>query len=59
MLPLTHYLKVQITQLQMGAPLAMAIPTLYGFVLAVLGLMLVATKITQRTFAHPEKWGKR
>lgn len=59
MLPLTHYLKVQITQLQMGAPLAMAIPTLYGFVLAVLSLMLVATKITQRTFAHPEKWGKR
>ncbi len=59
MLPLTHYLKVQITQLQMGAPLTMAIPTLYGFVLAVLGLMLVATKITQRTFAHPEKWGKR
>lgn len=57
-LPLTHYLKVQIGLVQMNTPLFVALPTVFGFLLASLGLSGLAAILCRRDLAHPEKWGK-
>lgn len=59
MLPLTPYLKVQIAQLQMSAPPIMAIPYIFGFILAVFACMLVTMLMCKRAFVNPHKWGAR
>lgn len=58
-LPLTPYLKVQIAQLQMLAPPALAIPYIYGFIIAVVCCMLVTVLLTKRALLNPHKWGAR
>ena len=58
-LPLTHYLKLHIAQLQMRAPLAISLPILYGLSLVALVTLLLMTVLTKRALTHPERWGAR
>ena len=58
-LPLTHYLKLHIAQLQMHAPMAISLPIVYGLMLATLIAAGVSALLTQRALAHPERWGAR
>ncbi|MBH0085373.1 ABC transporter permease [Psychrobacter sp. SCQQ22] len=58
-LPLTHYLKLHIAQLQMHAPAAVSLPIVYGLTLATTIAMLLTTLLTKRALAHPERWGAR
>ena len=58
-LPLTHYLKVQTTQLQMAAPPSMAQASLFGFLLTVALTVLLSALLTQKALRTPQKWGQR
>ncbi|WP_352338318.1 ABC transporter permease [Psychrobacter sp. 16-MNA-CIBAN-0192] len=58
-LPLTHYLKLHIAQLQMQAPVAISMPIIYGLALATIVAMSLTTLFTKRALAHPERWGAR
>ena len=58
-LPLTHYLKLHIAQLQMQAPVAISLPTVYGLTLATVIAMFLAALLSKRALAHPERWGAR
>lgn len=58
-LPLTHYLKLHIGQLQMGAPLALSLPIVYGFVMATFVMLFLTALLTKRALNHPERWGAR
>ncbi|WP_201543151.1 ABC transporter permease [Psychrobacter immobilis] len=58
-LPLTHYLKLHIAQLQMQAPVAISLPIVYGLTLATLIAMFLATLLSKRALSHPERWGAR
>ena len=58
-LPLTHYLKLHIAQLQMQAPVAISLPIVYGLTLATLIAMFLTTLLSKRALAHPERWGAR
>ncbi|MFP3454929.1 ABC transporter permease [Psychrobacter sp. SIMBA_152] len=58
-LPLTHYLKLHIAQLQMQAPIAISLPIVYGLMLAVIIALVLAALLTKRALAHPERWGAR
>ncbi|MGP9543628.1 ABC transporter permease [Psychrobacter sp. AOP7-B1-25] len=58
-LPLTHYLKLHIAQLQMQAPIAISLPIVYGLMLAATIALLLAALLTKRALAHPERWGAR
>ena len=58
-LPLTHYLKLHIAQLQMHAPTAISLPIVYGLALATMIAMLFTALLTKRALKHPERWGAR
>ena len=58
-LPLTHYLKLHIAQLQVQAPIAVSISIVYGLILAAIIALLLAALLTKRALAHPERWGAR
>ncbi|MHA1178712.1 ABC transporter permease [Psychrobacter faecalis] len=58
-LPLTHYLKLHIAQLQMQAPVAISLPIVYGLTLATIVTMFLAALLSKRALAHPERWGAR
>jgi ABC-2 type transport system permease protein len=58
-LPLTHYLKLHIAQLQMQAPVAVSLPIVYGLTIATLITMILTALLTKRALAHPERWGAR
>ena len=58
-LPLTHYLKMHIAQLQMQAPAAISLPIIYGLALATIIALCLTALLTKRALAHPEKWGAR
>lgn len=58
-LPLTHYLKLHIAQLQMQAPVAISLPIVYGLTLATIFTMFLAALLSKRALAHPERWGAR
>ena len=58
-LPLTHYLKLHIAQLQMQAPVIISLPILYGLTLATLIALYLTALLTRRALAHPERWGAR
>lgn len=58
-LPLTHYLKVHLTQLQMDAPVSIALPTLVGLIVAVMVLLLITALLSIRAFRNPQRWGAR
>ncbi len=58
-LPLTHYLKVQLSQLQMLAPPSVALPTVFGLITTVLVTLVLAALLCLRAFKNPERWGAR
>lgn len=58
-LPLTHYLKLHIAQLQMQAPVAVSLPIVYGLIIATLIAMSLTALLTKRALARPERWGAR
>lgn len=58
-LPLTHYLKLHIAQLQMQAPVAVSPSIVYGLALATIIAMSLSALLTKRALAHPERWGAR
>lgn len=58
-LPLTHYLRVQTPQLQMGAPASLAVPVLFGFASAVIVALFVSAILTNKALRQPNKWGQR
>lgn len=58
-LPLTHYLKLHIAQMQMQAPVAISLPILYGLTIATVVAMMLTALLTKRALAHPERWGAR
>ncbi|WP_367103472.1 ABC transporter permease [uncultured Psychrobacter sp.] len=58
-LPLTHYLKLHIAQLQMKTPVMVSLPIMYGLMLAVVIAGLVTVLLIKRALAHPERWGAR
>ena len=58
-LPLTHYLKVHLTQLQMLAPPSIAVPTVLGLIAGVIGTLVIAALLCLRAFKNPERWGAR
>ncbi|PNK60105.1 ABC transporter permease [Psychrobacter sp. FDAARGOS_221] len=58
-LPLTHYLKVHLSQLQMLAPTSVALPTLIGLIIAVAVTLVIAALLCLRAFKNPQRWGAR
>lgn len=58
-LPYTHYARLQAEQLQMGAPLAVSLPTPLAMLLATLLLLLASAVALQRAAAQPATWGRR
>ena len=58
-LPLTHYLKLHIAQLQMHAPLAVSLSIVYGLALATIIAMLLTALLGKRALANPQRWGAR
>lgn len=58
-LPLTHYLKLHIAQLQMQAPVMISLPILYGLTLATLIALYLTALLSKRALAYPERWGAR
>lgn len=58
-LPLTHYLKLHISQLQMQAPVIISLPIVYGLTVATLVTLYLTALLSKRALAHPERWGAR
>lgn len=58
-LPLTHYLRVQTEQLQMGAPLAVSLATPAWMLLAAALLLGGSTQALRSAAGQPATWGKR
>ena len=58
-MPFTHYIRLQIEQLQMGAPVATSVSTMVALTIATAALWLVGA--TALTVAHkrPDTWGGR
>ncbi|HJV52106.1 MAG TPA: ABC transporter permease [Noviherbaspirillum sp.] len=58
-LPFTHYLRVQIEQLQMGAPLRYSLPAAIWMPLVALALLALAARALDQAARQPETWGAR
>lgn len=58
-LPFTHYIRVQMEQLQMGAPVEYSLRTPLVMLLACAALLLVSAVVLARAAAQPATWGKR
>ncbi len=58
-LPYTHYARLQVEQLQMGAPLAVSLPTPLAMLLVTFLLLLASAVALQRAAAQLATWGRR
>ena len=58
-LPFTHYLRVQIAQLEMGAPVSYSATAVATMLLALIVSLAFAAYGTSRAAADPASWGKR
>ena len=58
-MPFTHYIRLQIEQLQMGAPLATSVSTMVGLLVAAGILWLVSAAGLRLAAQRPESWGGR
>ncbi len=59
LLPYTHYIRLQMEQLQMGAPVAISLATPLWMALATAILLGVCVPLLQRAATQPQTWGKR
>ncbi|MDT8992970.1 ABC transporter permease [Curvibacter sp. APW13] len=58
-LPFTHYIRLQMEQLQMGAPLAVSLATPLWMFVAAMVLLLGSAAALRRAAVQPASWGKR
>lgn len=58
-MPYTHYIRLQMEQLQMGSPIAHSEPTVTGLLLATLVLLLLTAWGLARAARQPASWGGR
>ncbi len=58
-MPFTHYIRLQIEQLQMGAPLATSVSTMVALLLATGVLWLLGAAALTLAHKRPETWGGR
>ncbi|PJI98017.1 ABC-2 type transport system permease protein [Acidovorax sp. 69] len=58
-MPYTHYIRLQIEQLQMGAPLATSAPTMAALIIATAVLCLVGAVALTLAHRRPDTWGAR
>ena len=58
-LPYTHYVRLQIAQLQMATPLAYSVPVLVGLLAAMLALGMGGARSLVRAAGQPQRWGGR
>ncbi len=59
LLPLTYYLQLQVAQIQMRQPWQSGVSTVYGFSLAVVVMLIIATLLTSRALQSKHRWGMR
>ena len=59
LLPYTHYIRVQMEQLQMGAPVAYSAATPLWMVVGTAALLAVSAALLVRAAAAPDTWGGR
>ena len=59
LLPFTHYMRLQMEQLQMGAPWSVSARTPMVMALLCVAMLLVCVPLLQRALAQPGTWGKR
>lgn len=59
LLPYTHYIRLQMEQLQMGAPLRYSSLSLAGLWLAAAVLGVLSAQLLVRAARQPERWGGR
>ena len=59
LLPYTHYIRLQMEQLQMAAPLRYSASTLLSLALATVLMLLLCVPLLRRAAAQPESWGGR
>ena len=58
-MPFTHYIRLQIEQLQMGAPLATSVSTMVALMIATAVLWLVGAIALSVAHRSPHTWGSR
>jgi len=58
-LPYTHYIRLQMEQLQMGAPLSVSVATPLWMTLATAVLLAACVPLLRAAAAQPASWGKR
>lgn len=58
-LPYTHYMRLQMEQLQMGAPLRVSLATPFWMALAAAAMLGLAALALRAAATQPETWGKR
>lgn len=58
-MPFTHYIRLQIEQLQMGAPLATSVSTMVALMIATVVLWLVGALALSVAHRSPHTWGSR
>ena len=58
-MPFTHYIRLQIEQLQMGAPVATSVSTMVALTIATAGLWLVGATALTEAHKRPDTWGGR
>ena len=58
-MPFTHYIRLQIEQLQMGAPLTTSVSTMAGLLIASAALWLIASVGLRLAARRPDTWGGR
>lgn len=58
-MPFTHYIRLQIEQLQMGASLAASVSTMAALLIASVALWLVASTGLRLAARRPDTWGGR
>ncbi|MDP8033334.1 ABC transporter permease [Pasteurella atlantica] len=59
MLPLTHYLQLQIAQIQTQQNWHLGLATSYGFIIAIIIMMILATLFTAIALKRKHRWGMR
>ena len=58
-MPFTHYIRLQIEQLQMGAPLSTSVSTMAALIVAAIVLWLIAAIGLRMALRQPASWGGR
>lgn len=58
-LPLTHYLKIQVSLFQMHTPIEYVYTNIVGFFIAAIALLPICAVLTRKALANPHKWGAR